>query len=106
MAAGHDGLFPVRMPWDNAHPLSPQDLSRAVQLTFPSQPPPPGYDIVVTGRTKGPNAPVLLGALDAYEETGATWWLESMWELTETALNPSAQKQILDRIHQGPPRAA
>ncbi|MEH0517281.1 LLM class flavin-dependent oxidoreductase [Streptomyces sp. B21-079] len=80
-AASHDGLFPVRMPWDNAHPLSPQDLSRAIRLTFPSQPPPPDYDIVVTGRTKGPDAPVPQGDLDDYEARGSTWWLEAMPDL-------------------------
>ncbi|MFJ4500023.1 LLM class flavin-dependent oxidoreductase [Streptomyces sp. NPDC088864] len=80
-AAAHDGLFPVRMPWDNAHPLSPQDLSRAIRLTFPTQPPPRDYDIVVTGRSAGPDAPVPPGDLDAYEERGATWWLEAMPDL-------------------------
>ncbi|NED97439.1 LLM class flavin-dependent oxidoreductase [Phytoactinopolyspora alkaliphila] len=76
-AARHQGLFPITMPWDNSRPITPAELRLAVDMAFPDDAPPDGYDVIAYGRTAGPDAPTSLGDLDLFQETGATWWLES-----------------------------
>lgn len=87
-AARHEGLFPIAMPWDNAAPLTADELARSVRLAFPDGGPPPGYDVVTCGRTLGADAPVASDELARYEEAGSTWWLEAPPDVAdvETAL--------------------
>ncbi len=65
------------MPWDNAAPLTPEELRKAVTLTFPNGDPPSGYEVVMCGRTRGRNAPVAMADLGRYEDAGLTTWLEA-----------------------------
>jgi hypothetical protein len=76
-AARFQGLFPIAMPWDNAAPLTPEELRKAVTLTFPNGDPPSGYEVVMCGRTRGRNAPVAVADLGRYEDAGLTTWLEA-----------------------------
>ena len=54
----------------------------------------PGFDVVVEGETEPGDA----SAVAPWQESGATWWLESRWQ----ASSPTA---VRDRIAGGPPRA-
>jgi hypothetical protein len=54
------------------------------------------FDIIVEGETPGEDKSRAAEIVGAYEEAGATWWLESMWTETVT-------EKVLGRIHQGPP---
>jgi Luciferase-like monooxygenase len=95
-AARFQGVFPIAMPWDNAAPLTPDEVARVVALTFPNGKPPSGYEVVICGRTRGSNAPVKLSDLPRYEEAGLTTWLESPPDL-------ATHDEALAIIDEGPP---
>jgi hypothetical protein len=98
-AARHQGLFPLAVPWDNSAPLTAAELERAIRLAFPSEPPPPGYDVVVTGRASGPSAPTTAAELAKLEEAGATWWLEAPDDM-------ASLDEAIALVRNGPPPPA
>jgi alkanesulfonate monooxygenase SsuD/methylene tetrahydromethanopterin reductase-like flavin-dependent oxidoreductase (luciferase family) len=53
----------------------------------------PGFDVIVEGETE----PSDVSPVQPWQESGATWWLESRWQ----ASTPTA---VRDRIAAGPPR--
>jgi len=98
-AARFQGVFPVAMPWDNAAPLTPDEVRTVVALTFPHGAPPDGYEVVVSGRTRGCNPPVALADLSRYEAAGVTTWLEAPPDL-------ATLEEARGIIQEGPPGAA
>jgi hypothetical protein len=95
-AARFQGVFPVGMPWDNEAPLTPEEITRVIALTFPDGRPPNDFEVVTCGRTGGHDAPVKLTDLARYEEAGLTTWLESPPDL-------ATHDEALAIIRQGPP---
>lgn len=59
------------------------------------------YDIVVEGTTPGNDPKRAAAAVRAWEDAGATWWIESMWDLSGKA---DRLAEVFERIRQGPPR--
>jgi alkanesulfonate monooxygenase SsuD/methylene tetrahydromethanopterin reductase-like flavin-dependent oxidoreductase (luciferase family) len=55
------------------------------------------YDIIVEGATPGDNLPRARQIVRAWEEAGATWWLEAMWETSDL-------DTVSKRITSGPPK--
>jgi hypothetical protein len=74
-----DGVFVEKM---NQEPVTPEDV-RALKayvdenrsLTTP-------FDIVATGSTAGLEPSLREQQMREWEEAGATWWIEGMWEAT------------------------
>jgi hypothetical protein len=95
-AARFQGVFPVGMPWDNEAPLTPDEITRVIALTFPDGSPPSDFEVVSCGRTRGNDAPVKPIDLARYEEAGVTTWLESPPDL-------ASHDEALAIIRQGPP---
>ncbi len=95
-AARFQGVFPVGMPWDNRAPLTPDEITRVIALTFPDGGPPCDFEVVTCGRTGGDDAPVKLTDLARYEEAGLTTWLESPPDL-------ATHDEALAIIRLGPP---
>lgn len=58
------------------------------------------YDIVVEGTTPGADAAKAREQVLEWEHAGATWWIESMWEIQD---RPDCQALVTERIRQGPP---
>ena len=56
------------------------------------------FDIVAGGATPGDDRETAIAEVRAYEEAGATWWLDSLWNWG------GDQDTVLTRIRQGPPR--
>jgi hypothetical protein len=56
------------------------------------------FDIVLEGRTNGTDQAANREQLRPLAEAGATWWIESRWDETDTP------ESLLERIRQGPPR--
>lgn len=56
------------------------------------------FDIIVEGITSGTDQQANRMKLGPLAEAGATWWIESRWEDTETP------ESLLTRIRQGPPK--
>jgi alkanesulfonate monooxygenase SsuD/methylene tetrahydromethanopterin reductase-like flavin-dependent oxidoreductase (luciferase family) len=56
------------------------------------------FEIVLEGRTSGTDHAANREQLQPLAEAGATWWIESRWDETDTS------ESLLERIRQGPPR--
>ena len=56
------------------------------------------FEIVLEGRTSGTDQDANRAQLEPLAEAGATWWIESRWEPTDTP------ESLLERIRQGPPQ--
>ncbi len=59
-----------------------------------------GYDVVVEGDSHGDFGTVR-PPLDPWAEAGATWWVESWWDLPDDA---SGRTELRRRLELGPPR--
>ena len=55
------------------------------------------YELVVEGETPGDDLAQALAMVEAYEQAGATWWIEAAWGQGSAA-------QVVTRIKQGPPQ--
>ena len=102
-ALKYDGLLPTAFDTDAFGTRSArqanQDEVRAVSAKIKAlQMPDHLYDIIIDGETPGDDAARGAEKVRAWEEAGATWWLESRW----TAPEPSS---VAERIRQGPPRS-
>lgn len=95
-AARFQGVFPVGMPWDNETPLTPEEITRVIALTFPDGTPPSDFEVVSCGRSGGADAPVKLSDLARYEDAGVTTWLEAPPDL-------ASHDEALAIIRLGPP---
>jgi hypothetical protein len=64
---------------------------------------PPGtpFDIVMEGETPGDNSDQAAAIADKWADAGATWWVETRWELPRDA---EGLKLARERVLQGPPR--
>ena len=63
---------------------------------------PSGLDVVVEGDTPANDASVAKEKIGPYAEAGATWWIESRWELPSR--EPSTMQAVRDRLAAGPSR--
>ena len=59
-----------------------------------------GYDVVVEGDSHGDFGEVH-GSPQPWEDAGATWWVESWWDVPDT---PEGVDELRRRVSAGPPR--
>lgn len=94
-----DGLIPMQM--NEARQiveLTPEGLKPMKEYLTAHGPQGKQYDIPVEGKTGGLDRAQTRDKLQPWVEAGATWWVESTWDLSS--------EQLLERIRQGPPLAA
>jgi hypothetical protein len=95
----YDGLLPNFMGADGKIKLGRPDLedvhkmTRFVHQEVGTNRP---FDIILEGETN-PSKPETLDTVKAYNDAGATWWIEACWNATNVA-------KIIDRIESGPPQ--
>ena len=58
------------------------------------------FAIIMEGETPGADAVVAAAIVRPWSEAGATWWLESRWQLPR---EPESLPAVRERIAQGPP---
>ena len=58
---------------------------------------PAPFDIVVEGQTPGDDPAGAAEVLRPWQEAGATWWIESLWDAPDL-------ETVARRLRQGPPR--
>jgi Luciferase-like monooxygenase len=93
----YDGIMPMTVGADGkvgqAGPEAVQALKAYVaerrKLTTP-------FEIVVEGRTWGEDRAAARETVRVWEESGATWWIESLWGQEEAV--------VLKRLREGPPK--
>lgn len=61
-------------------------------------------DVIAEGETSAEDADGARRTVESWAEAGATWWLESNWELPHHSAE--RMQQVRDRITAGPPSPA
>ena len=65
---------------------------------------PDGFDVVADGETPAGDRAAAAAAVAPWADAGATWWLETRWEMPHNA--PERMREVRDRLASGPPRLA
>ena len=94
-AARWDGAFPLKA--GGSIVMTPQDVRDLRDFIRQQRGDPTPFDLVIMGTTPGDDARKASKKLAAYQETGLTWWLESLYRWR------NSQEGLLRRIRQGPP---
>jgi luciferase-like monooxygenase len=98
-ALRYDGLLPNKLNEDGSlAEITPDDIRAMKKYVEEHRTPDSLFDIVWEGRTPGEDRERAAAVVRQWEEAGATWWLEAMWESDVT------MDDVRRRIEQGPPR--
>ncbi|EFO80498.1 luciferase-like protein [Oscillochloris trichoides DG-6] len=99
----YDGLLPSVLGLDGkTHQASPEEVREMAAYVAERRTLPTRFDIVVEGQTPGDDQVGAVEQVAPWIEAGATWWIETMWEIPNT---PAGLATVRQRIAQGPPRA-
>jgi alkanesulfonate monooxygenase SsuD/methylene tetrahydromethanopterin reductase-like flavin-dependent oxidoreductase (luciferase family) len=93
-AAQWDGIFPLGNPYTP----TPDTVCEIRAYIDQHRQSPSPYDIVIMGGTPGNDAKAAHKRVAAYQGTGLTWWLESLFRWRNSI------EGMRQRIRQGPPR--
>ena len=97
-----DGILPCVMGEDREWGDVTPDVIREIRAFVESNRAEPGpFDIVMEGETPGDSADQAAAIVGAWADAGATWWLETRWEVPRDA---EGLKLARERVLQGPPR--
>lgn len=104
-AARWNGLLPQVMDRDaRGKPRDPEQLARTLELIRPMRRSAgrdmDQYDVVVEGDSTGGWETACRGAPADWAAAGATWWIESWWNLDR---GPEGRAELRRRIRAGPP---
>lgn len=97
-ALRYDGVLPNKIGADGGFaPLTPDDVGEIHAYVDERRSGGP-FDIVVEGVTPADDRAEAASIARSYAEAGATWWIESMWDV------PGGVAAVRARIDSGPPR--
>lgn len=95
----YDGLLPNKLDQDGRlAEIAPADIRAMKTYIEEHRTSDTPFDIVWEGRTPGEDREKGAAIVRKWQEAGATWWLEAMWESDVT------MDDVRERIEQGPPR--
>jgi hypothetical protein len=93
-----DGLIPQKISPDGKFvDVTPADLREMKAYVSDHREPTEPFDYIIEGETHTITPTQAQDRTGTWREAGATWWIESLYELS--------YDQILDHIQLGPPRA-
>ena len=93
-----DGVIPQ---YNLGRDATPDDV-RAVCAWLQERGARPDLDVISDGETPAEDAAAATAEVTPWAEAGATWWLETRWEMPHHT--PERMREIIDRITAGPPR--
>ncbi len=101
-AMRYDGLIPNILKKTNgklaaAHDLNPENLREMMSYVRSHRTETTPFDVIAEGATPADDPVRARAIVQSWEDAGATWWLEAMW-------NVSGEKNLLKRVRMGPPR--
>jgi alkanesulfonate monooxygenase SsuD/methylene tetrahydromethanopterin reductase-like flavin-dependent oxidoreductase (luciferase family) len=97
-----DGILPIVMGEDRQmRDTTPAAIREIRSFVEANRTEPGAFDIVMEGETPGDNADQAATIVRGWADAGATWWLETRWELPRDA---EGLKVARERVLQGPPR--
>jgi len=98
-AISYDGLLPAIIKESGEvrlDPIQPSELVEIKQFIQTNQEPDSPFDIIVEGQTSEDDPVKAAEMVASYQNAGATWWIEALWD------EPDYEK-VFSRIKQGPP---
>jgi alkanesulfonate monooxygenase SsuD/methylene tetrahydromethanopterin reductase-like flavin-dependent oxidoreductase (luciferase family) len=107
----YDGLLPTLVadksdgltPPDVGGSFTPEQLRHAVDWLGARRELETPLDVIVEQQTPGDRPKKARQILKPWQDAGATWHIESMWD---TMADPNGQARVLKRIRQGPPNVS
>ena len=94
-----DGLLPEKYgPDGQPAEITPDDVREIAAFVHANRTLTTPFDIVMQGKTDGVDRARQQDQLWPWQEAGATWWIEGLWDEPEEA--------VVARIRQGPPQVA
>ena len=97
-----DGILPVVMDEQGKwRDLTPDDVRAIKDYVATNRTATSPFDIVIEGETPGDDRVKAAAIVGKWAEAGATWWLETRWELPRDS---DVLKEVRKRILQGPPQ--
>lgn len=92
-----DGLIPMKKNADGQYgELQPGDLAEMMAYLKANGPEGKAFDVPIEGKTDGLSKAQVEEKLLPWQAAGATWWIESTWDIPA--------ENLLERIRKGPPR--
>ena len=102
-ALRYDGLLPNVLTDAGEHrQATPDDLWQMSVYIEANRTAATPFDIVMEGETPGEDPIAGAGIVQQWAQAGATWWIEALWNEPR---NEEGQKNVRQRLQQGPPRA-
>ncbi len=96
-----DGLLPVVMDPDGEfRETTPDDIRQMKAFIDENRVLPAPIDIIMEGETPGEDREQANEIVHKWEDAGATWWIEALWNVDRDA---SGRRQVRQRLLQGPP---
>ncbi len=96
-----DGLLPNVFDENGQHrSLKPEDIREMKSFISSHRTSTTPFDIIVEGETPGADLARAKEIIELWEDAGATWWIEALWEAPRDA---EGQKMVQHRLRQGPP---
>ncbi len=95
----YDGILPNAMTAEGEHrPLTSDDVRGIKDFIVANRTETTPFDIIVEGTTPGDHPAEAAEIVRGWEDAGATWWNEALW-------NAESDAAVRRRVEQGPPRA-
>ncbi len=92
-----DGIFPERLDTEGkSQAVTPEDVREMVAYIRVNRTLSTPFDVVASGKTGGMSLQEQVDTLTAWKGAGATWWVETLFELDE--------QNAAERIRQGMPK--
>lgn len=98
----YDGLLPNMLDEDGKvimRPPTPGEVRSMKAYVAAKRAASTPFDIVVEGETPGDDRVKSAALMGEWEDAGATWWIEALWNVPDL-------ERVLARVKQGPPRMA
>jgi alkanesulfonate monooxygenase SsuD/methylene tetrahydromethanopterin reductase-like flavin-dependent oxidoreductase (luciferase family) len=97
-----DGLMPYVIEDDRqGRTPTPEEIREMKRFVEANRTEATPFDIVMEGETPGDNPAQAAAIVRQWSDAGATWWIESLWELPR---DTEGLQAVYQRIVQGPPR--
>ena len=106
-AARWDGVFPMKAENGRVLPMTPQDVQDVTRYVAGYRSSDGPFEVVIAGETPGDDRAAGASIVEAYEEAGTTWWIESIepWRFGWTGNESWSSEEMRHRVRQGPPEA-
>ena len=98
-ALRYDGIIPSARGEDGMRQANFDEVRQIRAYVTDNRDPGGPYDIIVEGTTSASNRTAAADAVARWEDAGATWWIEAMWEVES-----DDDVRLRRRLQAGPPR--